>query len=105
MSPYFDKDFTLYTFSTNVSYDVVLTQKKTEDMEIPISFMSSMFKGAEVNYTQIDKQPYTVYTYVKHFRPYLLKSKTKVIVPYASIKNVLVQKELEEKHVHWMTML
>ena len=47
MSPYFDKDFILYTFAIDFSYDVVLTQKQAEDSEIPISFMRSTFKGVE----------------------------------------------------------
>ena len=97
MSPDFDKDFILYTFATDFSYVVVLTQKDAEDTEIPILFMSSTFKGAKLKYTQIDKQGYASYKSVKHFRPYLLKSKTKVIVPYATIRNVLVQKDLGEK--------
>ena len=46
-----------------------------------------------------------VYKSVKHYKPYLLKLKTKVIVPYAAIRNVLVQKELGEKRAHWMTSL
>ena len=36
MSPYFDKYFILYTFTTDFSYVVVLTQKRVEDVEIPI---------------------------------------------------------------------
>ena len=67
--------------------------------------MTSTFKGAELKYSKIDKQAYTVYKSAKHFRPYLLKSRTKVIMPYASIRNVLIQKELGEKTAHWMTML
>ena len=46
-----------------------------------------------------------VYKSVKHYRPYLLKSRTKVIVLYVAIRNVLVQKELGEKRAHWMTTL
>ena len=49
MSPDFDKEFILYTFSTDFSYVVVLTHKQVEDIEIPILFMSSTFKGAELN--------------------------------------------------------
>ena len=42
---------------------------------------------------------------MKHFKPYLLKSITKVILPYATIRNVLIQKELGEKCSHWMPAL
>ena len=87
-------------FATDVSYVAVLTQNNEEDVEIPMYFMSSTFKGAELNYTKVDKQAYTIYKSVKHFKPYLLKSKTKVIVPYVAIRNVMIQKELGEKRAH-----
>ena len=84
MSPYFNKDFILYTFSTEFSNVAILTQKHHDDAEIPISFMISTFKGDELNYSQIDKHAYAVYKSVKIYRPYLLKSWTKVIVPYVA---------------------
>jgi hypothetical protein len=50
MSPDFSQDFTLYTFASDRSYAVVLTQKNAENNEVPIAFMSSAFKGTELNY-------------------------------------------------------
>ena len=85
MSPDFNKDFILYTFSTEFSNVAIPTQKHHDDAEIPISFMSTTFKGAEHNQPQINKQAYFVYKSIKHYIPYLLKSQTKVIVPYAAI--------------------
>jgi hypothetical protein len=35
----------------------------------------------------------------------LLKSRTKVIVPYPAVRNLLVQKEQGEKRENWMTSL
>jgi hypothetical protein len=105
MSPNFSKDFTLYTFASDRSYVAVLTQKNDDNNEIPISFMSFSFKGAELNYPVVDQQDFVVFKVVKHFRPYLLKSRTKVIVPYPAVRNLLVQKELGEKRAHWMTSL
>jgi hypothetical protein len=55
MSPDFSQDFTLYTFSSDHSYAVVLTQKNVENNEVPISFMSSTFKGVELNYPTVDR--------------------------------------------------
>jgi hypothetical protein len=52
MSPNFSKYFTLYTFTSDRSYAAVLTQKNDDNNEIPISFMSYSFKGAELNYPQ-----------------------------------------------------
>ena len=67
--------------------------------------MSSSFKGAELNYPAVDRQAYTVLKVVKHFQSYLLKSRTKVIVPYLAVRNLLVQKELGEKRANWVTSL
>ena len=67
--------------------------------------MSYTFKGGEYNYFQIDKHSYTFYKSIKHFIPYLLKYRTRVIVPYTTIRNVLIQKELYAKHVHQIIAL
>ena len=53
----------------------------------------------------MDKQAYGVYKFVYHLRPYLLNSKTKVIIPYVAIRNVLIQNKLGDKIAHWITML
>jgi hypothetical protein len=105
MSPDFSQDFMLYTFSSDRSYTVVLTQKNVENNEVPIAFMSSAFKGDELNYSAVDQQAYAVFKAVKHFRSYLLKSRTKVIVSYPAVRNLLVQKELGEKRDNWVTSL
>ena len=92
ISPEFSWDFTLYTFSSDRSYAAVLTQKNVENNEVPITFMRSNFKGAELNYPVVYQQAYAVFKAVKHFWYYLLKSRTKIIVPYPTVRNLLVQK-------------
>jgi len=42
---------------------------------------------------------------IKHFRPFLLKIHTKVIVPFSAMKQLLVQRELGEKRANWVTTL
>jgi hypothetical protein len=81
MSPDFSQDFTLYTFASDRSYVVVLTQKNAKINEVPIAFMTSSFKGEELDYPAVDQQAYVVFKAVKHFQSYLLKSRTKIIVP------------------------
>ena len=51
LPPDFSRDFVLYTFTTNDSYAAMLSQRNNEDIEIPVSFMRSTFKGEELNYT------------------------------------------------------
>ena len=90
MSPDFSQDFTLYTFAFDCSYAAVLTQKNPENNEVPIAFMSSAFKGVELNYPVVNRQAYVIFKEIKHFRSYLLKSRMKVIVPYPTVRNLLL---------------
>ena len=62
LSPNFSKDFILYTFASDISYVVALTQCNHQNHEVPISFMSSNFKGAELNYHEVDKKEFVVLT-------------------------------------------
>jgi hypothetical protein len=49
-SPYFTKDFLLYTFASDHSLATVLTQKDEQGNEFPIAFMSTGLQGVELNY-------------------------------------------------------
>ena len=47
-----------------------------------------------MNYLAVDKQAYAIFKVVKQFRPYILKNRTKVIVPHPAMRSLFVQKEL-----------
>jgi hypothetical protein len=67
--------------------------------------MTSSLQGVELDYPKVEKQSYAIFKAAKHFRPYLIKSKTKVIVPYPAVRNILVQKDLGEKRANRITTL
>ena len=71
----------------------MLTQKNEEGEEFPVSFMSTGLQGVELKYPTIDKQAFVVFKAVKHFRPYLLRSHAKIIVPHSTVRALLIQKE------------
>ena len=104
-SPNFEKDFIFYTVASDDSLAVVLTQKEEGGDEYPISFMSTGLQGAELNYPVVDKQAYAAFKVVKQFRPYIIKNRTKVIVPHPAIQSLFVQKELGERRGNWVTSL
>eukprot|EP00253_Pinus_taeda_P031663 PITA_31663 len=83
-TPNFSNHFTLYTIASDFSYAAVLTQINNHNLEAPISFYSSNLQGVELNYSEVEKQAFVVYKVVKHYRPFLLKAHTKVIVPFSS---------------------
>lgn len=96
VNPDFDKGFFLYTFAFDLSHVAIITQKNDDDNEVPISYMSSNLQGEELNYPDVEKQGYVVFKAIKNFHPYLLKAKTKVIVPHLAVTTLFVQKEMGE---------
>ena len=104
-TPDFSKHFSLYTLATETSYGVVLTQPNDQQEEAPISFFSSNLQGAKLNYSDVEKQAFAVFKSIKNFRPFLLKTHTKIIVPFSAVRQLLVQKEVGEKRANWVTAL
>ena len=92
MNPDYEKGFILYIFASNTSYVSIITKKNEEGEELPIDFMSLGLHNAELKYHEVDKNAFAMFKVLKHFRPYLLKSRTKVILPYPMVRNLLVQK-------------
>ena len=67
--------------------------------------MSTGLQGAELNYPAVDKQAYAFFKVVKQFIPYILKNRTKVIVPHPAIITLFVQRELGERRGIWVIAL
>ena len=104
-TPNFSKDFILYTLATETSYAAILKQLNDQQIEAPISFFSSNLQGAELNYSDVEKKPFVVFKSIKHFRPFLLKTHTNVIVPFSAVRQLLIQREVGEKMANWVTDL
>eukprot|EP00253_Pinus_taeda_P014621 PITA_14621 len=83
----------------------MLTESNDQNLEAPISFYSSNLQGTELNYSEVEKQAFVVFKAIKHFRPFLLKAHTKVIVPFSAVRQLQVQRELGEKRENWVTAL
>ena len=65
--------------------------------------MSTGLQGVELNFPTIDKQDFVVFKDVKHFRLYLLRSNTKIIIPYSIVISLLIQKEMRDRRGNWIT--
>ena len=104
-TPNFSNHFILYTLAFDTSYAAVLTQINDQNMEALISFFSSNLQGAEINYSDVEKQAFSMFKSIKNFIPFLLKTHTKVIVPFLAVRQLLVQRELGEKRENWVMAL
>lgn len=104
-TPNFSDPFILYTFASEKSYAAIITQANQDKSKAPIAFFSSNLKGAKLNYSNVEKQAYAIFKSIKHFRPFLLKTHTKIRVPFPAVRNLLVQKDVGEKRANWVTTL
>jgi hypothetical protein len=64
--------------------------------------MSTNLQGVELNYPSIENIAYVVYKAVKHFRSYILKNHTKVIVPHPTVRSLFTQQDMGERRGNWM---
>ena len=58
-----------------------------------------------MNYPAVEKKAYAFFKVVKQFKTYILKNRTKVIVPHPAVRSLFVQKELGERRGNWVTAL
>ena len=105
VTPNFSDPFILYTSTFEKSYAAILTQANQDKAEAPIAFFSSNLQGAELNYSDVEKQAYAIFKAIKHFIPFLLKTHTKIIASFPAVRNPLVQKNVGEKRANWVTAL
>ncbi len=103
--PNFSNHFILYNLAFDTSYAAVLTQINDQNIDAPISFFSSNIQGAELNYSEVENQAFTVFKFIKHFRSFLLKTHTKIIALFSAVRQLLNQREVGEKRANSVTTL
>jgi hypothetical protein len=105
ISPDFDRDFIIYSFSTEGTMASVLTQKNLRGEEIPISFMSKTLHDYELKYSEIEKHALSLVKVVAHFRSYILNSHVIAYVPSSPVKMLLNQQLREGKWENWLAKI
>jgi hypothetical protein len=74
-------------------------------MEKPISFFSRALRDAEVKYDIMEKQAYALVKYLKYLGVYVLHSKIIEYVPSASMKDILIQSDIDGKRSKWIAKI
>jgi hypothetical protein len=102
ISPYFQRDFIIYSFSTEAVVASVLTQKNSNGEELPISFMRKTLHDYELRYSELEKQDLALVKVVAHFQTYILNSHVIAYVPSSPVKMLLNQQLREGKWANWL---
>ncbi|KAH9307129.1 hypothetical protein KI387_043801 [Taxus chinensis] len=103
INPDFSKDFMLYAFGGLDTISAILTQLNREGSEHPIAFFNQTLEDYEIKYSFIEKHVLAVIRSLKKFRNLVSNNKIELLVSYAGIKDFLLNKDLNEKRVGWIT--
>lgn len=105
ISPYYSKEFHIFSFASSDTLVVVLLQKDDEDSEHLVAFFRKSLRDTKLRYDIIEKQAYTLIKSLKAFRIYILHSKAIAYVPSASVKDVLMQLDVDGRRAKWIAKL
>jgi hypothetical protein len=103
--PDYSKEFLIFFFSLNDTLAAILLQKNTDGMEQPIYFFSRELRDAEVRYDIMEKQAYALVKSLKAFKLYILHSIIIAYVPSASVKEILIQLNIDGKRSNWIAKI
>jgi len=102
-TPNFSKDFILHTNATEEAIAAILMQKKLQNDEQPIAFMSQSLSDVAIQYRLIEKHAYALVKAIEKFRHYILGKHTIVKVPLHAVKYLLSQTYLSGNLANWLT--
>jgi hypothetical protein len=73
--------------------------------EQPIAFFSKALRDAELRYEIMEKQAYALVKALKDFRVYVLHSKITAYVPSTSVKDILIQPDIDGRRGKWIAKI
>jgi hypothetical protein len=105
ISPNYSKDFLIFSFTSFDTVAAVLLQKNEEGREQPISLFRKALRDAEIKYEIMEKQAYALVKDLKAFRVYVLHSKVTTYVPSTSVKDILIQPDVDGRRGKWIAKI
>ena len=100
--------YVLFTDASKYAWACVLTQEKThmvEGKEIkilhPITYMSGLFRGSQMNWTCLTKEAYAVYMSIKKLAYYLEDADITLRSDHLPLKKFLAKNTLNSKVNNW----
>jgi hypothetical protein len=103
--PDFEKEFIIYTNSTEEAISAILLQNDDQNNKKPIAYMSKSLSDDEIKYYYIEKHAYTLVKTIEKFCHFIWGKHMQVRVHLPVIKFLLSQTYLSGKLVHWLAKI
>ena len=97
-------NYTLYTDASKYAYTGVLTQHNN-GTDHPITYVSGLFRGSQLNSATLTKEAYAIYMSVKKFSFYIDTAKITVKSDHLPLKKFLEKNTLNSKVNNWAVEL
>ena len=95
--PDLNREFELYTDASEIALGAILKQGKAV-----CGIFSYKMKGAEINYTILEKETLCIYKAMEHFKPILFSAKTNI---FTDCKNCIENSDLSKRSNRWKLLL
>lgn len=105
ISPKFDRDFILFSFSSEHTIAIVLLQKNDQGYEQPIAFFRKALRDAPLEYNIMENQAFSLVKGIKDFRVYILYSHVVAYVPNLVVMDILSQDGPNGKRGKWIATI
>ena len=99
-----NKPYTLYTDASKYAWVCVLTQQYTHNIDNkqivvnhPITYVSGLFKGSQLNWVALTKEAYAIYMSIKKLTYYLEDAEITLRSDPSSFEEILTKKYFEHK--------
>ena len=103
-----NKPYTLYTDASKYAWAGVLTQEcttivdgKEVTLQHPITYISGLFQGSQVNWATLTKEAYAIYISCKKLSFYLVGAKTTLQSDHLPLKKFLHMNTMNSKVNNW----
>ena len=97
-------NYTLYTDASKYAYAGVLTQH-SNDTDHPITYVSGLFRGSQLNWATLTKEAYAIYMSIKKLNFYIDTAKITVRSDHLPLKKFLEKNTLNSKVNNWAVEL
>ena len=106
------KPYVLFTDASKYAWAGVLTQPYTEETEgkmvtthHPVTYVSGLFRGSQLNWAALTKEAYVIYTSVKKLSFYLTDAEITLRSDHLLLKHFLLKNTLNSKVNNWAVEL
>ena len=96
--------YTLYTDASKYAYAGILTQHN-DGTDHPITYVSGLFRGSQLNWATLTKEAYAIYMSVKKLSFYIDTAKITVKSDHLPLKKFLEKNTLNSKVNNWAVEL